>query len=156
VKPGAWVYNLGGWTIDQFADDNRPFTREELDAIAPENPVLLQASYYEAYLNSRALQVLAIDNKTGRIDEAGVRPIAARLPAASAIEIEASTVKMIGDLNRAGLTSFGSAGCEADVLPIYNRMADQGKLNVRVSALMESAPAQLRNKSIERCRKSRR
>jgi hypothetical protein len=132
VKPGEWVYNLGGWTIDQFADNNRPFTREELDAIAPENPVLLQASYYETYLNSRALQVLAIDNKTGRIDEAGVRPIAARLPAASTIEIEASTVKMIGDLNRAGLTSFGSAGCEADVLPIYQRMADQGKLNVRV------------------------
>src|SRR5215471_5451588 len=38
VKPGEWVYNLGGWTIDQFADDKRPFTRAELDALAPENP----------------------------------------------------------------------------------------------------------------------
>ena len=44
VKPGEWVYNLGGWTIDQFADDRRPFTRAELDNVAPENPVLLQAS----------------------------------------------------------------------------------------------------------------
>ena len=31
---------------------------------SPNHPVLLQASYYEAYLNSRALQVLGIDEKT--------------------------------------------------------------------------------------------
>ena len=39
----------------------KPFTREELDKVAPNNPVFLQASYYEAYLNSRALQALGID-----------------------------------------------------------------------------------------------
>src|SRR5262245_34525029 len=37
VKPGDWVYTLGGWTIDQFADDKRPFTREALDEVAPGN-----------------------------------------------------------------------------------------------------------------------
>ncbi len=58
VAPGEWVYNLGGWAIEQFADDSKPFTREELDKVAPDNPVFLQASYYEAYLNSRALQQL--------------------------------------------------------------------------------------------------
>src|SRR6188508_2993621 len=26
VKPGEWIYTLGGWTIDQFSDDSRPFT----------------------------------------------------------------------------------------------------------------------------------
>jgi predicted amidohydrolase YtcJ len=35
-------------------------------------------------------------------------------------------------LNTAGLTSFGSAGCEPDVLPLYRRWADEGRLNVRV------------------------
>src|SRR6266853_308017 len=47
VGRGEWVYNLGGWTIDQFSDDKRPFSREELDRVVPDNPVLLQASYYE-------------------------------------------------------------------------------------------------------------
>ncbi|HVH25496.1 MAG TPA: amidohydrolase family protein, partial [Vicinamibacterales bacterium] len=28
--PGAWVYTLGGFSPDQFADDSRPFTRDEL------------------------------------------------------------------------------------------------------------------------------
>src|SRR5262245_19383327 len=63
-SPGACVYNLGGWTVDQFSDDKRPFTRDELDEIAPNNPVLLQASYYETYVNSRALEALGLDGKS--------------------------------------------------------------------------------------------
>jgi predicted amidohydrolase YtcJ len=146
VGPGDWVYNLGGWTIEQFADDKRPFTREELDQAVPANPVLLQASYYRTYLNSRALQALGIDEKTtdkwvardaagkptGVVDEAGVRQVAAKLPAAAPDQVEASTMKMFGYLNKAGLTAFGSAGCEADVLPTYRKFAAEGRLNVRV------------------------
>ncbi len=132
VKPGEWIYNLGGWSIDQFSDDKRPFTRAELDAVAPENPVLLQASYYETYLNSRAIHALGVDAPTGRVDEPGIRALAAKLPVAPAKEIEISTAAMIKDLNRAGLTAIGSAGCETDFLPIYRRWADQGQLNLRV------------------------
>ena len=36
------------------------------------------------------------------------------------------------ELNQSGLTAFGSAGCEADVLPLYRRWAAQRQLNVRV------------------------
>jgi len=147
VKPGEWIFNLGGWAIEQFSDDKRPFTREELDQIAPNNPVLLQASYREAYLNSQALQVLGIaDSKpgdaavvrdaggkpTGRILEAGFRQLVNKLPTRTKAEVEASTRLMINDLNKAGLTAFGSAGCEADVMPIYQQWAAEGKLNVRV------------------------
>src|SRR5437868_2117711 len=31
VGPGEWVFNIGGWAHQQFADDPKPFTREELD-----------------------------------------------------------------------------------------------------------------------------
>ena len=147
ARPGEWVFNLGGWAIEQFADDKRPFTRDELDQVAPNNPVLLQASYREAYLNSRALQALGIGEgasqdtsvvrdaagkPTGRITEAGFRQLVAKLPAPPKEEVEESTRVMIDDLNKAGLTAFGSAGCEADVLPIYRRWADQSRLNARV------------------------
>jgi predicted amidohydrolase YtcJ len=132
VGANEWVYNLGGWTIDQFSDDKRPFTRGELDQIAPNNPVLLQASYYETYVNSRAIRALGIESATGRIEESGIRALAAKLPVASAKEAEASTAGMIKDLNRAGLTAVGSAGCENDYLPMYRRWADQGQLSLRV------------------------
>jgi predicted amidohydrolase YtcJ len=147
LKPGEWVFNLGGWAIEQFSDDKRPFTREELDQVVPNNPVLLQASYREAYLNGQALQLLGVaDSKpgdaaivrdgagkpTGRILEAGFRQLVNKLPTRTRAEVEASTKLMISDLNKDGLTAFGSAGCEADVLPIYQQWAAEGRLNVRV------------------------
>jgi len=71
TPPGEWIYTLGGWALEQFADDARPFTREELDGVAPRNPLLLQASYYQSFLNSRALEVLGVsDRPTGEIEEA--------------------------------------------------------------------------------------
>lgn len=147
IGPGEWVYNLGGWAIEQFADDRRPFTSDELDKVVSSHPVLLQASYREAYLNSRALQAFGIDNSspkdawvvrdasgkpTGRILEDGFRQLVAKLPTPPRAEVEASTQAMIRYLNRAGLTTFGSAGCEADLLPIYRKLADANGLNVRV------------------------
>ena len=145
VAPGEWIYNLGGWAIEQFADDPRPFTREELDKAVPNNPVFLQASYYEAYLNSRALQAMGIDDKTandsvvrdsaghptGRITEAGFRALVGKLPQAPPAAVEASTLGMIKDLNRAGLTAFGVAGCDADLIGLYKKWAAEDKLNVR-------------------------
>src|SRR5678815_4312720 len=100
---GEWIYTLGGWTVDQFSDNKRPFTRDELDEIVPDHPLLLQASYYETYLNSRALQALGLDGPsaknewlvrddagrpTGRIREAGVREVAGKLPAPSPNDAE--------------------------------------------------------------------
>jgi predicted amidohydrolase YtcJ len=154
VPSGEWIYNLGGWAIEQFADNSQPFTREELDRVAPDNPVLLQASYYEAYVNSRALQTLGIDEKTakeewlvrdasgrptGQIREAGVRAVAGRVPTATGEQLESSTRTMFRDLNKMGLTAFGSAGCEANVLPLYNRLAEQNQLNVRVFCISGGA-----------------
>ena len=46
-KPSEWVLVLGGWSIEQFADDRRGFTKEELDRIAPNNPVVLQLIYFQ-------------------------------------------------------------------------------------------------------------
>jgi predicted amidohydrolase YtcJ len=147
VGVGEWVFNLGGWTVDQFTDDKKPFSRAELDQVVPDKPVLLQASYYRAYLNSKGLEALGIDDKTptdawvvrdaagkatGVIEEAGVRQVAGKLPTRSPDQIEKSTAAMFRDLHKAGLTSFGSAGCEPDVLPIYRKWAEQGRLDVRV------------------------
>jgi predicted amidohydrolase YtcJ len=145
VAPGEWVISLGGWAIEQFADDSKPFTRDELDALAPNNPVFLQASYYRGYLNTAAIKAAGIETSkdrwvvrdaagkpTGEVDETGVRVVTGRVPRLSPEQVQASSLAMIRDLNRMGLTSFGSAGCEADVLPLYRKWAEQGQLNVRV------------------------
>ena len=44
VKPGEWITAMGGWTPAQFAENRLP-TLAELDAAAPNNPVLVFNSF---------------------------------------------------------------------------------------------------------------
>src|SRR5205807_7513907 len=64
APPGAWIVVLGGWSEEQFTDDPRGFPLAELDRIAPDNPVVLQAVYRHSYLNSTALVAAKIDAAT--------------------------------------------------------------------------------------------
>jgi hypothetical protein len=152
--PGGWVFNIGGWAHQQFADDPKPFTREELDQIAPDNPVGLQESYYQIFLNSKALSAFGIEagkpdpsdfikgsiqrdaagKPTGVIkgDIAATRPFAARMPKLPADQLEASTTALVKDMNRAGLTSVGVPGCNADVLEIFQKWKAKGQSPIRI------------------------
>ena len=62
--PGQWVFTLGGWSPDQFRDDKKPFTRDELDKYLPNNPVLLQFTRAETYLNSKAIEAIGLEKRT--------------------------------------------------------------------------------------------
>lgn len=160
--PGEWVYNIGGWTHQQFADDPRPFTREELDQAAPDNPVALQESYYQVFLNSRALHTLGIEankpdppefvkgsiqrdasgNPTGIIkgDIPATRPVQAKLPKVPPDQLESATAAMIQDMNRAGLTSVGVPGCPADVLDIFQKWKREERVSTRIFCIEGNAP----------------
>jgi predicted amidohydrolase YtcJ len=163
VGPGQWLFNIGGWATAQFTDDPKPFTREELDQIAPDNPVALQESYYQVFLNSRGLKAFGIEPNTPdpsdfvkgsimrdaagtptgviRGDIAATRPVAARLPKVPPDRLEASSLSLVKDMNRAGLTTFGVAGCNADVLDIFKTWKSQGRLDVRVFCIGGAAAA---------------
>ena len=154
IPPGDWVYTIGGWSVDQFADSRAKFTREELDRLVPNHPVAIQESYYRTYLNSRGLEAFGIRDgapdpadfpkgsivrdASGRaigIVEGGmgaVRAIAGKMPRVPEAGLEASTLAMIKDMNRAGLTAFGVAGCDANLLPMYRKWEAQHQLNVRI------------------------
>ena len=154
IAPGDWVYTIGGWSVDQFADSRSKFTREELDRIVPNHPVAIQESYYRTYLNSRGLEAFGIrdgaadppDFPKGSIVRDGsgratgiveggmgaVRAIAAKMPRVPDSELEASTLAMIKDMNRAGLTAFGVAGCDANLVAMYRKWEAQRQLNVRI------------------------
>src|SRR5262245_9060865 len=128
AAPGEWIVVLGGWSEEQFADEPRGFPREELDAIAPANPVVLQAVYNHSYLNSAALAAARIDTETpdpagGKIEKdssgkpsgmvrgaGGVAFVAATVPLKDQEAWLANTRKLVAYLNSLGITAWSDAG----------------------------------------------
>jgi predicted amidohydrolase YtcJ len=142
LGPGGWVFTLGGWSPDQFADDDSPFTREELDRVAPNNPVLLQFTRCCTFVNSRAIEELRLEEMdepwierdargraTGVVDAAGANRLTRHLvQVPPEDELEAGGLAMIRDLNMAGLTASGGS---CDFPEMYRRWQQQGRLGMR-------------------------
>jgi predicted amidohydrolase YtcJ len=159
---GEWIVVLGGWSEEQFTDEPRGFPLEELDRIAPNNPVVLQAIYDHSYLNSVALVAAKIDASTpdpqgGKIEkDAGGKPtglvrgaggvafVAARVPLESQEAWLANTRKLVVYLNSLGITAWldaGGRGMGANHYEPYKHLADRGELNVRLFWTMIRQPA---------------
>jgi len=58
-EAGKWIFVIGGWHEQQFADKPGGFTQEELDAAAPDNPVYIQKTYSDFYMNGLAIKAVA-------------------------------------------------------------------------------------------------
>jgi len=152
ARPGEWIVTLGGWAEDQFTDDPRGFSLEELDRIAPENPVVLQAVYVHSYLNSAALKGAGIDSGTpdprgGAIEKdaagrptgivrgaGGVAFVAAKIPLPGKEQWLDNVRKYVAGLNAMGITAWYDAGgrgmSERHYEP-YRTLAERGELNAR-------------------------
>ena len=153
LKPGEWVYTLGGWSPDQFTDDKRPLTKDELDKVAPNNPVLLQFTRAETYLNSRAVEVLGLAKRqdpwvkrdgggqpTGVLDAGGANfgpatGVSEAIPRPTIAQVEANSMAMIRELNASGLTA-SSGTCPDEFVPIFRKWAEEKRLNKRFFCLV--------------------
>ena len=152
ARPGEWIVTLGGWSEEQFTDDPRGFPLDELDRIAPDNPVLLQAVYNQSYLNSAALKAAGIDAATpdprgGRIEKdangtptgvvrnaGGVAFVAAKIPLPDGEQWIANVRKFVAGLNAMGITAWydaGGRGMSEKHYAAYQALAERGELNAR-------------------------
>ena len=71
LGPGKWIFIIGGWHEQQFADQAGGFTTAELDQASPENPVFIQRTYSAFYMNRLAADALAVEHPDW-FDEDGV------------------------------------------------------------------------------------
>jgi len=131
----------------------RGFPLAELDAMAPNNPVVLQSIYRHSYLNSTALKMAKIDDSTpnpprGTIEKdaagkitgvvrgaGGVAFVAAKVPHRDRDAWLENTRKLATYLNSLGITAWGDAGgrgMSAKHYEPYHYLADKDELNVRV------------------------
>ncbi len=152
-KPGEWIVALGGWSEEQFTDEPRGFPLAELDKLAPDNPVVLQAVYRHSYLNTAALKAAKIDGNTpdprgGKIEKeasgkptgivsgaGGVAFVAAKVPLVEKERWLDNARKVVAYLNSMGMTAWmdaGGRGMGAEHYEPYRQLADRGELNIRL------------------------
>jgi predicted amidohydrolase YtcJ len=152
AKPGQWILVLGGWSEDQFSDEKKGFTRAELDAAAPNNPVFAQVLFARAYANSKALDAAGIakgspEPKSGTVERTAEGEPTGILRGAGAIALVSAVAAkqtedraveglkaVMTDLNRVGITTVLDVGgfglTDRDYEPV-RMLNTKGALSVR-------------------------
>ncbi|MBE3072291.1 MAG: amidohydrolase, partial [Acidobacteria bacterium] len=168
AKPGELISGRGWhqekWdTVPQPNVEGFP-THQGLSAVSPDNPVVLRhASGHATFANAKAMELAGITKKTpnpsgGEIlkDKAG-NPIGvfretasgllskgmANLPKPTPEEQEARERRIIelsaGECLRNGVTSVHDAGVGAQTIERYKTMIDEGRLGVRIYAMLQGS-----------------
>jgi predicted amidohydrolase YtcJ len=117
LSPGEWIMVQGGWTPRQFADAPGGFTLEELDGVAPKNPLFVQEGYSVVYANSLALKAVGLNpadgarrNAQGLVSFQPPMALYDAMPKASPAQREQNLTDFMRALNAVGLTGVYSLG----------------------------------------------
>ena len=156
AKPGQPVLAGGGWDPREFPEKRAP-TRQELDQLAPHNPLLLVRTRSQLFLNTLAIKAAGITRQTeqiggipipkdaageptGEIDEPqAVTPVTNKLiPPPDDNEKKQLILRAQQVLNAAGLTSIRELSLAPEIMRLYSDLRRENKLTVRVSMGMEA------------------
>ena len=151
AEPGEWIQG-SGWLDTLWETPGYP-TKEELDAVAPDNPVILiRSDNHMCWVNSKALELAGITKDTpepqgGQIlktddgellgcltDNAAVMVINI-IPAWSAEEQKNAILMAQEELFSYGFTSAMDAGTKVNYLQHYEDLYESGELKLRIYAM---------------------
>ncbi len=169
APPGAWIFGRGWhqekWVKVPHPQVEGVPLHQELSRVSPHNPVVLtHASGHAAFVNALALKLAGIDAKTpnppgGEIvrDKDGeptgmLRERAQGLVQAAISRWEAERppeqreAEQREDIRRAmekalanGITTFHDAGSSFQTIDLFKKLADEGKLAVRLYVMVRGA-----------------
>lgn len=160
AKPGQWIRGRGWhqekWTVQPTPNVEGFPTRASLDAVSPDNPVVLtHASGHASFANAKAMEVSGVTratpnppggeilkdasgNPTGLLREtaAGLIRLGAGEPKPTAAEA-ASRARRVMELAAQealskGITTFEDAGASFSTIDLMKKMVDEGKMGVRL------------------------
>ncbi len=157
TPPPHWVRVIGGWNEWQFAEQRMP-TLDELNAAAPDTPVIVLHLYDCALLNRAAIRALGMNSGTPNPPEGLIARDASgeptglliaepnafilystigRAPKLSFDDQLNSSRHFLREMNRFGVTSVCDAGGGWQNFPddyaVIRRLAQDGQLTVRIA-----------------------
>ncbi len=149
----SWITG-GGWALPLFPQANP--RKEDLDALVPDRPVVLDsADGHSCWANSRALALAGITRDTpdpvgGRIErdpetgeptgtlrESAAGLVESRVPALGPLEYIDGLKAGLAMANRFGIASIIEARADEDILEAYAALDRAGELSVRVLASLQ-------------------
>ncbi|HEV2128878.1 MAG TPA: amidohydrolase, partial [Thermomicrobiales bacterium] len=156
VAPGTWVLGRG-WDETLLAEGRMP-TRHDLDAVAPDHPVVLQRVWNKLVVNTRALRELGIDattpdppvdvnyaggfdreedgHPTGVFRDRAKELVLHGMPQPTEDDLVAALERACRAYNDVGLTAVVDPGLPPHQLDAYMRAAELGVMSVRTDLLM--------------------
>jgi predicted amidohydrolase YtcJ len=162
TPPGDWIQGEGwdqGYLNECLADPERLPSKEDLDRVAPANPVVLvEYSGHRMWVNNKALELSGIHKDTpdpvggriarnpatgecnGLLYEKADLPVREIVPPWTAEQRMKAIPDAMAELNSLGITSFTEAGVEREKWACYNdtfnRHIKDGKWTCRVNMLL--------------------
>lgn len=155
----AWLigagWNQAVWKLDRFP------TAAEIDAVVADRPVWLsRVDFHAGWANTKAMQLAGVTKDTpdpqgGRIErdadgnptgvfvDAAMDLIAKVVPQPDEKERAAAFQAALDHLNAQGLTSVHDAGVSKQEIDLMRGFADDGRLSVRVYAMIGGSAAEL-------------
>ena len=148
---GEWIRGRG-WNQDLWRDKALP-GHGVLDKAAPDNYVLLvRIDGHAIWVNDRVMQFAGITRATGEPSggriardkdgnpsgvflDAAKELITSKIPPPTDAEIESAILLAADTCIRYGLTEVHDAGIDAQTLRVYKKLADEGKLKMRIYAM---------------------
>jgi predicted amidohydrolase YtcJ len=155
-KPGEWIIG-GAWHPPSQLAEKRYLTRQEIDSVAPNNPVYLRTVGHFSMANSLALQKAGVDKEapnpnggsferdasgelTGILVETAIDRVEKAVPAWTDDD-EIRQFKLAEHaLNSAGITSAVEGATEARDIRTLQKIALAGEATLRVGVMFRPEP----------------
>jgi predicted amidohydrolase YtcJ len=156
TAPGEWIVGRG-WDESLLAERRHP-TRHDLDAVSPENPVVIHRVWNKLVCNSAALRAAGIDRETpdppadvlysgsferdeqgeptGLFRDRAKEMVTDHVPPPTGEERAAAIAAASRAYNAVGLTGVAEPGLYPEEIRAFVRAKREGKLTVRTDMLM--------------------
>lgn len=150
--PGQWIHGYG-WNQQEWPDEEWP-TKEELDAVAPLNPVVLdRLDKHSLWASSLALKAAGLTGHspdpaggellrrpsgelTGIVVGTAMKAVWAVIPAKSREGLTEALMRAQAEYLGFGLTSIVEAGATMDNLAVMRLAYEAGQLKLRIRAML--------------------
>lgn len=159
AEPGTWIKGRG-WDQNLWSDKSFP-DHTILDQAAPNNFVfLVRVDGHAVWVNKKVMDIAGINrqtkspvggqivrdkngNPTGIFIDAAINLVASAIPPPSDTEVESAILRAIDTCARYGLTEVHDAGINQQTLNIYKKLAEEGKLKIRIYAMYNGSDSAL-------------